>query len=259
MRWNRRGFGQANFLRFVAMVLLCPILLSAQATPPVVPSGTRANPAPAEPANTPVQSLTPPPVHVMIDAAHGGNESGAILNPALLEKELTLLIAQRLRQELISRGVQCQLVREGDGTLSNDQRTAIVNAAHPLLYVSIHVTSQGNGMKIYSAMLSAGGDDRGPFVDWQTAQSASLERSRWAQQQLVAVIQNMGFPVRSLTAQLRPLNNVTVPALAVEIAPTTGEVSQLASTGYQQVIAAALANSIAPVIPSLRMKGGGAP
>ena len=260
MRWSRQALGRADFWRFVASTsLLCPILLSGQAAPPpVAPSGTPANSAQTESTNPSVQPVAPPPppLQVMIDAAHGGTESGAILNPALLEKELTLLISQRLRQELNSRGIECRLVREGDATLSTDQRTAMVNAAHPLLYISIHVTSQGNGMKIYSAMLPAGGDNRDRFVDWQTAQSASLERSRWAQQQLVAAIQKMGFPVRSLTAQLRPLNNVTVPAVAVEIAPTTGHVLQLASTGYQQMMAAALANSIVPVVPSLRVKGG---
>ncbi len=261
MRWSRQALGRADFWRFVASTsLLCPILLSGQAAAPVAPSGTPANSTQTESTNPSVQPVAPPPpLQVMVDAAHGGTESGAILNPALLEKELTLLIAQRLRQELNSRGVQCHLLREADATVSTDQRTAMVNAARPLLYISIHVTSQGNGMKVYSAMLPAGGDDRGPFVDWQTAQSASLERSRWAQQQLVAAIQKMGFPVRSLTAQLRPLNNVTVPAVAVEIAPTTGQVLQLASTGYQQMIAAALANSIVPVVPSLKVKGGSAP
>jgi N-acetylmuramoyl-L-alanine amidase len=259
MRWNRRASGHTGWWRFAAIAaLLCPILLCAQTAPPAVPNNT-ASPT-AGPASTPVQSTPPPaPPQVMIDAAHGGTESGAILNPAILEKDVTLLIAQRLRQELNARGISCRLVRETDAMLATDQRAGIVNASRPLLYLSIHATSQGNGMKIYSAMLPPGGDNRIPFIDWQSAQSASLERSRWAQQQLVAAIQKMGFPVRSLTAQLRPLNNVTVPALAVEVAPTTGQVSQLATTDYQQMIAAALASGITPVVPSLRIKGGGGP
>jgi N-acetylmuramoyl-L-alanine amidase len=53
--------------------------------------------------------------------------------------------------------------------------------------------------------------------------------------------------LRSLVAPLHPLNNITVPALAIEIAPTTGDVSQLASVDYQQMITAALANSIAAI------------
>ena len=96
---------------------------------------------------------------------------------------------------------------------STDQRAQIVNAAHPALYVAIHATSQGRGMRIYTAMLPASGDNSGPFVDWETAQSSALSRSRSVQDQVAATIQKTGFPLRSLIAPLRPLNNVTVPAL----------------------------------------------
>ena len=196
---------------------------------------------------------------ILIDPAHGGTESGAVLNPVILEKDVTLALARRLRQQLSTRGIQAQLVRDSDGILSADQRATLANAAQPALYISIHATSQGSGMRIYTAMLPASSDNRGPFVDWQSAQSASLEHSRWAQGQLVAAVQKTGFPVRSLAAPLRPLNNIAVPALALEIAPTTGDVSQLASADYQQMISAALANGVATLIPALRTKPESAP
>jgi N-acetylmuramoyl-L-alanine amidase len=182
----------------------------------------------------------------MIDAAHGGSESGAVLNPSLTEKDITLSIARRLRQELASRGIPSPLVRDADATVTTDQRAAAVNSAHPALYISIHATSQGKGIRIYSALLPAENDgNRGPFVDWQIAQSAALTRSRWMQSQIFASLQKTGFPVRTLTAPLRPLTNITVPALSIEIAPTTGDVAQLASADYQLMISAALSNSIA--------------
>jgi N-acetylmuramoyl-L-alanine amidase len=181
----------------------------------------------------------------MIDAAHGGAEFGAILNPATLEKDVTLAIARRLRQELGVRGVQAQLVREDDAGMTTDQRAIAVNAAHPALYVAIHATSQGSGIRIYTAMLPSSGDDRGPFIGWERAQSSALGRSRFLQQQITASIQKMKFPVRALPAAVKPLNSVNLPALAVEIAPTTGEVAQLASTDYQEMISAALGNGIA--------------
>jgi N-acetylmuramoyl-L-alanine amidase len=184
---------------------------------------------------------------IMIDAAHGGSEPGAALNAAIPEKDVTLSIARRLREQLAARGISAQLIRDNDATLSTDQRAQIVNAAHPALYIAIHATSQGSGMRIYSAMLPAGGDDSGPFVGWETAQSSARSRSQWAQDQIATAIHKTGFPLRSLIAPLRPLNNVTVPALAIEIAPTTGNVSQLASVGYQQMVTAALANSIAAI------------
>ncbi len=183
----------------------------------------------------------------MIDPAHGGSEPGAVLNPAMPEKDVTLAIARRLRQELAARGIQALLLRDSDATISTDQRAQIVNSARPALYVAIHTTSQGSGMRIYTAMLPAAGDNSGPFVDWQTAQASALSRSRWVQEQVAAEIQKTGFPFRTLIAPLRPLNNLMVPALAVEIAPTTGDVSQLASADYQQMITATLANGIAAI------------
>jgi N-acetylmuramoyl-L-alanine amidase len=209
---------------------------------------SQAAPAPAQPA-----------LLIMIDPAHGGTELGALLNPAIPEKDVTLVVARRLRQDLSMRSIQAQLVRDGDATVSTDQRASLVNSAHPALYIAIHATSQGSGMRVYTAMLPAGRDVRGPFLNWQTAQSSSLGRSRSVQDQIVAAIQKTGFPIRSLMAPVRPLNSIAVPALAVEIAPTTGDVSQLASSDFQQMISAALANAIATVVPSLATKAGPAP
>jgi len=103
-------------------------------------------------------------------------------------------------------------------------------------------------------MPSSGKDSRGPFVNWQAAQACSATKSLWAQQELASAIRKTGFPVRAFLAALRPLNNVNVSALAFEFAPTTGNVSQLTSTDYQQMTCAALANAIAAVVPTLRSR-----
>ncbi len=253
MYWNSTYQGRR--IRRAAHLLIAAILafslqwllLSQTAPAPVAPPN-QVSPTQASPNQSPANQ-----------APANQPPSGAVLNPVILEKDVTLALARRLRQQLSTRGIQSQLVRDSDGMLSPDQRAALANAAQPALYISIHATSQGSGMRIYTAMLPASGDNSGPFVDWQSAQSASLARSRWAQGQLVAAIQKTGFPVRSLAAPLRPLNNITVPALALEIAPTTGDVSQLNSADYQQMISAALANGIATLIPSLRAKTEFAP
>ena len=94
-------------------------------------------------------------------------------------------------------------------------------------------------------MLAENGETNGPFVDWNTAQFSFLSASRAAQQEIVDAIQKSGMPARSLTAPLRPLGNVTNPAVAVELAPTKADVSQLSAADFQQNISAALANGIA--------------
>ncbi len=245
MRWNKGASNWHTFRLVGAATLLLLTSLSArsllgQNAPGVAPSANQP-PVPVQPAPAARVLL------IMIDPAHGGSEPGAVLNPAMPEKDVTLAIARRLRQELAARGIQALLLRDSDATISTDQRAQIVNSARPALYVAIHTTSQGSGMRIYTAMLPAAGDNSGPFVDWQTAQASALSRSRWVQEQVAAEIQKTGFPFRTLIAPLRPLNNLMVPALAVEIAPTTGDVSQLASADYQQMITATLANGIAAI------------
>jgi N-acetylmuramoyl-L-alanine amidase len=240
-------------LKVVLVALLALPFISAQTPAPSPPPPTPP-PASQPPPNQlpPVQPVpAQPTLLIMIDPAHGGSESGAVLNPAILEKDVTLGFAQRLLQQLSGRGIQAQLVRNGDTTLSTDQRALTVNSAHPALYIGIHATSQGSGVRFYTAMLPVGGDDHGPFHDWQTAQSASLARSRSIQEQLAASVQRMGVPIRSLSAPLRPLSNVIVPALTIEIAPTAGDVSQLTSADFQQMIAVNTANALASIRPTL--------
>src|SRR5205814_4271116 len=124
--------------------------LGISAVPQTSAAQPQAAPAPAAPQ---VQSTVPPPAPpvpvILIDAAHGGTESGAVLGPDNLEKDVTLAFARRLRQDLISRGLQAQLVRDGDTLLSTDQRASMANASHPSLYICVHATSQGSGIRTY--------------------------------------------------------------------------------------------------------------
>jgi N-acetylmuramoyl-L-alanine amidase len=245
MRWNRDAARYAYYVLVLCATLsLC---LGQDPTAQIAPNQTVSPAAPLQPA-------APAPALVMIDAAHGGSEPGALLNPAIPEKDVTLTFARRLRQELAARGVSSTIIRDNDATLTADQRAEIANATRPALYVCLHASSLSTGMRIYTAMIPSSGDNRGPFVNWTTAQNAAKTRSLWIQQQITAAIRNNRFPVRSLPAPLRPLNNITAPAIAIEIAPTNGSVSQLASTDYQQMVCAALANAIAAIAPSLRPK-----
>src|SRR5215469_6553599 len=237
--------------RRIAALLLLPLLalvLRSQTTPAPMP--TTPNSA------LPQATQQPAPPVILIDPAHGGADAGAALNAAIPEKDVTLVLARRLRQELNSRGLESQLLRDSDIALTADQRAASVNALRPALYIVIHASSQGSGMRLYTAILPAGQAGRGPFLDWQTAQASALTRSRSIQAQITASVQKTGFPFRSLTAPLRPLNNVTVAAIAMELAPTTGDVSQLASPDYQRMVCAALANGIASAAPLFRARLG---
>lgn len=253
MRWNNSATRVLVVLGVLCLVWLC---LATQSSAPTAPtaaeSANQSTPA-SSPQATPVAEK---PLFIMIDAAHGGSDAGALLTPTAIEKDITLNVARRLRQELNSRGIQVQLVRDGDVNLSDDQRATIANTADPTLYICLHASSLGGGIRLFTAMLPSAGDNNGPFLDWDTAQSVALERSKTIQAQLISAIQQTRFPVRALMAPLRPLNNIKVPAIAVEISPTTGDAAQVASTGYQQMICSAVANALASMAPALRANTG---
>jgi len=80
--------------------------------------------------------------HVVIDAGHGGKDSGAIGPSGLMEKDVVLDIAKRLR-ELMQQDLQWRvtLTRDTDVFIPLEERTVIANAKAADLFVSIHANS----------------------------------------------------------------------------------------------------------------------
>jgi N-acetylmuramoyl-L-alanine amidase len=181
----------------------------------------------------------------VVDAAHGGDDHGAILDPQLVEKDVTLSFARRLQQELESRGMPALLLRNDDTNLSEDRRANITNSLHPAIYICLHATAQGTGIGLYSALLPSGEEVRGPFVPWNRAQSPYLVSSQSAIKTLITDFQANHVASRSFSASLKPLNNISVPAIAIEIAPQQNGSPGFNSVEYQQLITASIAMGLA--------------
>ena len=79
--------------------------------------------------------------HVVIDAGHGGSNSGTAAAGGLKEKDLTIDIADRLRRLLVEHDVAVIMTREGDETVSLQQRAETANRGHGDIFVSIHLNS----------------------------------------------------------------------------------------------------------------------
>jgi N-acetylmuramoyl-L-alanine amidase len=212
---------------------------------------TTATPSAAGPQN-PTQ--TPPPavpgahrVLAVVDPAHGGEERGAALTDKLAEKDVTLGFARLLRHELEIRGFAVTLLRDADNSLTLDQRAAAANVARAAIYISLHAVSQGSGARVYTALLPVEGTSNGVFHAWNAAQAPSLPISRIVSAAIVAQMQKKEFSARSSSASLRPLNNVFMPAVAVELAPGKDGVTDLTSANYQQRAASAIADAVVSV------------
>src|SRR6266700_1639014 len=220
------------------------------------PTSATAIAPPQAGAASSVTNASPPATYfAVVDASHGGEERGAALSDQLAEKDVTLALARRLRQELQARGFVTLLLRDADVPLSLDQRANLTNQTHPAIYICLHAGSQGAGVRLYTSLLPAGGENHGAFLDWDTAQSGFRGASQNAELSLAAELGKRQVPVRSLAAPLRPLNNIAAAAVAVEIAPLAGKISDLESPAYQQAVAESLVTGIAAV----RDKLGAAP
>jgi N-acetylmuramoyl-L-alanine amidase len=78
---------------------------------------------------------------VVIDAGHGGSNLGASSDGGLLEKQLTLDIAERTRALVAARGFETVMTRTADETLSLEQRASTANGQRGDIFVSIHLNS----------------------------------------------------------------------------------------------------------------------
>ena len=186
-------------------------------------------------------------VLAVVDPAHGGGERGAALTDTLAEKDVTLGFARLLRHELEQRGFSVVLLRNADINLTLDQRAGTANANRAGIYIGLHAASQGTGARVYTALLPVEGQSNGTFHAWNVAQAPALPVSHAVAAAIVSEMQKRQLPARGSSASLRPLNNLLMPALAVELAPGPNGTADLPSANYQQQVAATIADAIAPL------------
>jgi len=83
---------------------------------------------------------------VVIDAGHGGHDSGA-LGEGKREKDLVLQITKKLYKEFRSEGYDVYLTRSSDTFLKLGQRTRIADKKDAKVFISIHANAIANKSK----------------------------------------------------------------------------------------------------------------
>lgn len=200
---------------------------------------------PAQPSPTSQDSGSPAPeFFVMIDPAHGGDDKGATLGTKSLEKDFTLALARELKKELQERGIRARLLRDSDRPLGLERRAEITNEDRAAVYVALHASTFGAGVRVYSCALTPGAVPAGRFLPWESAQSGSLEKSHVLVRSVAPALRKKGLQVATLASPLRPLNNVVAPAIAVELAPSASLKAQ-ESSKLRSAVASGVAEGIA--------------
>ena len=85
----------------------------------------------------------PEEITVVIDAGHGGHDTGAMSPHALPEKDADLRLAHAVRNELVKRGYTVVMTREDDTFVELYDRPKVAHRANADLFVSIHHNAPG--------------------------------------------------------------------------------------------------------------------
>ena len=236
--------------------------VAAPTTKPATPPAAKPATRPAVPLTTalPVATASTPPqlppipfnrAVVLLDPGHGGVDSGSHISDAILEKDVTLTLAFKLRSLLTARGLSVVMTRDSDAAtapnspnaLTLDDRAGIANHAHPVACLLLHATAAGNGVHLYSSELDPTTGE--PLANpWLTAQAPWVTQSQRLQKQLALALTRANVPLVLSRASVRPVDSLTCPALVVELAPEGTDLSSLTDADYQQRVAEAIATAL---------------
>ncbi len=222
---------------------------------------------------------------IVLDPGHGGNDNGMENKRlGLKEKVLTLDVAQRLKKLLEARGYRVVLTRNDDRQLGPDKptdfkrRAEIANRAGADLFISIHFNSlypdtKTSGTETYTFTREFQRSDRAASPlepDDTEREPAPVNRfDPWSAllQQLVhrEVIGSLKTLDRGQkTMHSAVLRELDCPAVLVEsvFVSNDGEANRVATAGYRQQIAEAIAAGIqayADTLAALQPKPPAAP
>ncbi len=233
----RRGIAWGGFVLMIVSVIWLQLM------PPSEPRG----------AKTTAPSATIAIGRVIIDAGHGGKDSGAIHN-GVLEKDLTLDVALRLQRRIEARGLPTTLTRSGDEWVSLAGRAAAANREHDSIFVSIHfdegTRSAATGVQTFYAARQVQNSllpSWIPFLQAISGETPNLKSQSLAgfvQEALVAKTQ--AFNRGTKAEQFYVVANVRHPAVLVEggFLSNSGDISKLATETYREQLAGAIADGI---------------
>jgi N-acetylmuramoyl-L-alanine amidase len=120
------------------------------------------------------REVLPLAVHrIVLDPGHGGTDLGTQAPNGLLEKDVTLDLARRLRELLVADGFEVHLTRDSDRRVSLRERAQLANRLPADAFLSIHLNwiedrRRSRGVETYTL---------GPTDDPYLTQLASAENA----------------------------------------------------------------------------------
>ncbi len=167
---------------------------------------------------------------VVVDAGHGGKDSGAYRRSGPPEKIVALDVAQRLERKLRESQLKTIMTRSSDVFIPLDQRVSIENSQKNAIFVSIHFNdSRRRGIHGYETYYHS---------------SASADLANRIQTKLMTIPHSGNRGVH--TANFRVLRMASYPAVLVECGflSNRSEGNQARDWEYRELLADRIAEAI---------------
>lgn len=217
---------------------------------------------------------------IAIDAGHGGEEPGAKSEQGVLEKDITLAFAEKLKAAIDAKlGLRVMFTRDGDSTVPLDRRTSVVNNGQADVLISFHADAamrpSVRGAQVLTLMpnsyqrrlpaadtsatvpVAGGGTRMIDVVPWELAQLPFLDRSNAFAASVVQNLRDRQVPLAARpqdTAPLRLLAGANMPAILVNVGFLTNadDAAALGSAELQ----GSIVDAIIAALTDLRNRGG---
>jgi N-acetylmuramoyl-L-alanine amidase len=167
---------------------------------------------------------------VVVDAGHGGKDSGAYRRYGPPEKLVTLDVAERLNSKLRESQLKTVMTRSSDVFIPLDDRVSIENSQKNAIFVSIHFNdSSRRGIHGFETYYHSG---------------ASIDLANRIQEKLMTIPNSANGGIH--TANFRVLRNATCPAVLVECGylSNRNEGNKARDWEYRELLADRIAEAI---------------
>jgi N-acetylmuramoyl-L-alanine amidase len=210
---------------------------------------------------------------MVIDAGHGGDDTGARGSSGAEEKQITLQVALRLRALIEARlGIRVILTRDDDTRMSLDDRAAVANNSKADLFLSLHANASPvpavRGAEVFYLRLDRDGEEALrtastnavalpvlggatrsiDVIRWDLAQARHVDASAALGSMIEEALRTQVrmSPRPRNAAPLRVLTSVNMPAALIEVGYLTNsdEERSLRSEVYQASLAQAIYNAV---------------
>lgn len=186
---------------------------------------------------------------IIIDAGHGGEDGGAVVQDNIVEKDINLAIAQKTNEFLSLLGFQTYMVRDSDKLIyDSDSKTqrqkknsdlrnrlSLMNKFENCLYISIHQNKYEDSRIWGAQTFYSPNDEKSPIL------------AEFIQSSIISLTQpNNKRTIKKTGTNVFVIYNATKPAIMVECGfmSNNDELLKLKDNNYQNQMSFSISNGI---------------